>query len=141
MINSIIVWRVTCRSWVEPKKILVKEIEQCLGGQGQYFDRETTLTLLDGRKINHLYYGSGHLHQLNMDGQVINDMERDDLHREAYRTQDKLTSCFGYDATGRKAWQYASTLLPTSCCRCTTQASRRRFMWNIATTRSTAVTS
>ncbi|MEB6587829.1 RHS domain-containing protein [Pseudomonas asiatica] len=37
-------------------------------------------------------------------------MERDDLHREVYRTQGKLTSCFGYDAMGRKAWQYASTL-------------------------------
>ena len=45
-----------------------------------------------------------------MDGQVISDMERDDLHREVYRTQGKLTSCFGYDAMGRKAWQYASTL-------------------------------
>jgi YD repeat-containing protein len=44
----------------------------------------TTLTLPDGRKINHLYYGSGHLHQLNVDGQVISDMERDDLHREVY---------------------------------------------------------
>ncbi|MNO58455.1 putative deoxyribonuclease RhsC [compost metagenome] len=37
-------------------------------------------------------------------------MERDDLHREVYRTQGKLTSCFGYDAMGRKAWQFASTL-------------------------------
>ncbi|MFV3287037.1 RHS repeat domain-containing protein, partial [Pseudomonas sp. NY15356] len=36
--------------------------------------------------------------------------ERDDLHREVYRTQGKLTSCFGYDAMGRKAWQFASTL-------------------------------
>uniref|UniRef100_UPI000AF5C3AB RHS repeat-associated core domain-containing protein n=1 Tax=Pseudomonas monteilii TaxID=76759 RepID=UPI000AF5C3AB len=70
----------------------------------------TTLTLPDGRKVNHLYYGSGHLHQLNLDGQVISDMERDDLHREVYRTQGKLTSCFGYDAVGRKAWQFASTL-------------------------------
>ena len=26
------------------------------------------------------------------------------------RTQGKLTSCFGYDAMGRKAWQYASML-------------------------------
>jgi len=104
MINSIIVWQVACRSWVETEKILVKEIEQCLGGQGQYLDRETTLPLPHGRKINHLYYGSGHLHQLNMDGQVINGMERDDLHREVYRTQGKLTSCFGYGATGRKAW-------------------------------------
>ncbi len=64
----------------------------------------------DGRKVNHLYYGSGHLHQLNLDGQVISDMERDDLHREVYRTQGRLTSCFGYDAMGRKAWQFASTL-------------------------------
>ncbi|MGF6393561.1 RHS repeat-associated core domain-containing protein [Pseudomonas plecoglossicida] len=70
----------------------------------------TTLTLPDGRKLNHLYYGSGHLHQLNLDGQVISDMERDDLHREVYRTQGKLTSCFGYDTMGRKAWQFASTL-------------------------------
>ncbi|MEX0297122.1 RHS repeat-associated core domain-containing protein, partial [Pseudomonas putida] len=70
----------------------------------------TTLTLPDGRKVNHLYYGSGHLHQLNLDGQIISDMERDDLHREVYRTQGKLTSCFGYDAMGRKAWQFASTL-------------------------------
>jgi RHS repeat-associated protein len=70
----------------------------------------TTLTLPDGRKVNHLYYGSGHLHQLNLDGRVISDMERDDLHREVYRTQGKLTSCFGYDAMGRKAWQYASML-------------------------------
>ncbi|WP_455667582.1 RHS repeat-associated core domain-containing protein [Pseudomonas asiatica] len=37
-------------------------------------------------------------------------MERDDLHREVYRTQGKLTSCFGYDAMGRKAWQFASNL-------------------------------
>ncbi len=73
-------------------------------------DNLTTLTLPDGRKINHLYYGSGHLHQINLDGQVISDIERDDLHREVYRTQGKLTSCFGYDAMGRKAWQYASTL-------------------------------
>ncbi|WP_459178853.1 RHS repeat domain-containing protein, partial [Pseudomonas syringae group genomosp. 7] len=40
----------------------------------------------------------------------ISDMERDDLHREIYRTQGKLTSCFGYDSMGRKAWQYATTL-------------------------------
>ncbi|EFW87382.1 RHS repeat domain-containing protein [Pseudomonas savastanoi] len=43
-------------------------------------------------------------------GQLISDMERDDLHREVYRTQGKLTSCFGYDSMGRKAWQYATTL-------------------------------
>nr|WP_195757157.1 RHS repeat-associated core domain-containing protein [Pseudomonas syringae] len=52
----------------------------------------------------------GHLHQLNLDSQLISDMERDDLHREIYRTQGTLTSCFGYDSMGRKAWQYATTL-------------------------------
>ncbi|KPG94936.1 hypothetical protein AEQ67_22615 [Pseudomonas sp. RIT-PI-q] len=70
----------------------------------------TTLTLPTGQHLNHLYYGSGHLHQLNLDGQLISDMERDDLHREVLRTQGQLTSCFGYDAMGRKAWQFASTL-------------------------------
>jgi YD repeat-containing protein len=70
----------------------------------------STLTLPTGQHLNHLYYGSGHLHQLNLDGQLISDMERDDLHREVLRTQGQLTSCFGYDAMGRKAWQFASTL-------------------------------
>ncbi len=69
-----------------------------------------TLTLPDGKKLNHLYYGSGHLHQINLDGQLISDMQRDDLHREVFRTQGKLTSCFGYDAMGRKSWQFASNL-------------------------------
>ncbi len=91
---------------------LTKEITPAgtLGYEYDPLSNLTTLTLPDGRKVNHLYYGSGHLHQLNLDGQVINDMEHDDLHREVYRTQGKLTSCFGYDAMGRKAWQFASTL-------------------------------
>nr|WP_256658686.1 RHS repeat-associated core domain-containing protein [Pseudomonas sp. LP_7_YM] len=70
----------------------------------------TTLTLPTGQHLNHLYYGSGHLHQLNLDGLLISDMEHDDLHREIFRTQGKLTSCFGYDAMGRKSWQFASEL-------------------------------
>src|SRR5690606_19205655 len=70
----------------------------------------TMLTLPDGRKGNHQYYGSEHLHQLNLAGQEISDMVRDDLDRAENRTHGKLTSCFGYDAMGRKAWQYASTL-------------------------------
>ncbi|GLO11384.1 hypothetical protein PPUJ20005_53560 [Pseudomonas putida] len=91
---------------------LTKEITPAgtLGYEYDPLSNLTTLTLPDGRKVNHLYYGSGHLHQLNLDGLVISDMERDDLHREVYRTRGKLTSCFGYDAMGRKAWQFASTL-------------------------------
>ena len=61
--------------------------------------------LPDGRTINKLHYGSGHLHQINIDGEVISDFERDDLHREILRTQGQLTTRFGYDKLGRKTWQ------------------------------------
>ena len=81
----------------------------------------TTLTLPTGQHLNHLYYGSGHLHQLNLDGLLISDMERDDLHREIYRTQGKLTSCFGYDAMGRKSWQFASKIPGESSRKSTTR--------------------
>ncbi|MCE6985178.1 hypothetical protein EI534_49065, partial [Pseudomonas frederiksbergensis] len=46
--------------------------------------------LPDGRWLNRLYYGSGHLHQLNLDGKVISDFERDRLHREVLRTQGRV---------------------------------------------------
>jgi RHS repeat-associated protein len=62
-------------------------------------------TLPDGRTINRLHYGSGHLHQINIDGEVISDFERDDLHREIMRTQGQLTTRFGYDKLGRRMWQ------------------------------------
>ncbi len=39
--------------------------------------------LPDGRWLNRLYYGSGHLHQINLDGRVISDFERYCLHRES----------------------------------------------------------
>ncbi|GKT01697.1 PAAR/RHS domain-containing protein [Acidovorax sp. SUPP3434] len=62
--------------------------------------------LPDGRTINHLHYGSGHLHQINLDGAVVADFERDDLHREVLRTQGRLASRFAYDGAGRRsaAW-------------------------------------
>ncbi|WP_275629645.1 RHS repeat-associated core domain-containing protein [Pseudomonas sp. 273] len=81
-----------------------------LGYQYDALGNLLSLQLPDGRHLNHLYYGSGHLHQLNLDGRVISDFERDDLHREVLRTQGRLTSRFGYDALGRKAWQFASGL-------------------------------
>ena len=48
--------------------------------------------LPDGRRLNRLYYGSGHLHQINLDGQVISDFERDRLHREVLRTQGQIST-------------------------------------------------
>ena len=57
--------------------------------------------LPDGRWINRLYYGSGHLHQINLDGQVISDFERDRLHREVLRTQGQISTRSEYDRNGR----------------------------------------
>ncbi|NBB10727.1 RHS repeat-associated core domain-containing protein [Pseudomonas sp. SLFW] len=57
--------------------------------------------LPDGRWLNRLHYGSGHLHQINLDGVVISDFERDRLHREVLRTQGQSTMYQRYDRTGR----------------------------------------
>jgi RHS repeat-associated protein len=57
--------------------------------------------LPDGRWLNRLYYGSGHLHQINLDGHVISDFERDRLHREVLRTQGQITTRSEYDRSGR----------------------------------------
>ncbi|WP_339505509.1 RHS repeat domain-containing protein [Pseudomonas sp. RL_105y_Pfl2_101] len=46
-----------------------------------------TLTLPDQRQLNHLYYGSSHLHQLNLNGRVISDFEHD----QVLRTQEAQT--------------------------------------------------
>lgn len=57
--------------------------------------------LPDGRWLNRLYYGSGHLHQINLDGKVISDFERDRLHREIVRTQGQVITRSEYDRSGR----------------------------------------
>ena len=91
---------------------LVEE-QSALGALAYTYDALSNLTQLslpDGRTLNHLYYGSGHLHQLNLDGLLISDFERDALHREILRTQGSLTSRFGYDSFGRKRWQAAIEL-------------------------------
>lgn len=61
----------------------------------------TQTQLPDGRWLNRLYYGSGHLHQINLDGQVISDFERDRLHREVLRTQGQHETRIKYDRQGR----------------------------------------
>ncbi|WP_434779533.1 RHS repeat-associated core domain-containing protein [Neisseria sp. Ec49-e6-T10] len=78
----------------------------------QYFYDELgnriATVLPTGQTINYLYYGSGHLHQINIDGKVISDFERDDLHREISRSQGKLTSFYDLDPMGRIKQQVAS---------------------------------
>lgn len=58
-------------------------------------------TLPDGRTVNTLTYGSGHVHQINLDGEVVCDFERDALHREISRTQGTLATHYALDPMGR----------------------------------------
>ena len=64
-------------------------------------DNRIRTILPDGRHIDYLYYGSGHLHQISLDGEVISDIERDKLHREIQRTQGSISSLYDYDPMGR----------------------------------------
>ncbi|WP_049870428.1 RHS repeat-associated core domain-containing protein [Pseudomonas cremoricolorata] len=60
----------------------------------------TRTRVADGRWINRLYYGSGHLHQVNVDGRLVSDFERDRLHREVQRSQGQLLTRSEYDRAG-----------------------------------------
>ncbi|MGY2398393.1 RHS repeat-associated core domain-containing protein [Pseudomonas sp. SDO5271_S396] len=78
--------------------------QSAAGGLEHHYDELGNLIqtqLPDGRWLNRLYYGSGHLHQINLDGQVISDFERDRLHREVLRTQGQLSTRSEYDRSGR----------------------------------------
>ena len=63
--------------------------------------------LPDGRVINHMYCGSGFLHQISTAAQqnglerVISAFERDDLHRETLRTQGRRHALSKYDPLSR----------------------------------------
>jgi RHS repeat-associated protein len=57
--------------------------------------------LPSGRRAIFQYYGSGHLHGVLLDGEVLSNLERDDLHREVTRTQGALRTEFAYDPQGR----------------------------------------
>ena len=63
--------------------------------------------LPDGRRLNYLYYGSGHLHHINLEGETVSDLERDGLHREIGRSQGALSSRYELDPLGRLKSQLA----------------------------------
>lgn len=60
-----------------------------------------------GEVLNRLYYGSGHLHHINLDGTTLADIERDALHRPIERTVGKLNTQFQLDPLGRLKQQIA----------------------------------
>lgn len=82
-------------------------ITSVVGHQYDELGNRIQTALPDGRVINRLYYGSGHLHQINIDGEVISDFERDQAHREISRSQGALVSRYGYDPMGRLRAQVA----------------------------------
>ncbi|WDU48618.1 RHS domain-containing protein [Taylorella equigenitalis] len=64
----------------------------------------------DGKEVDYLRYGSGHLHGMLLDKERIVDYERDDNHREVKRhwAQDMLQTT-AYDAAGRLANQHTQS--------------------------------
>jgi RHS repeat-associated protein len=86
------------RGWVGDKVFELQHQYDALGNR-------TQTVLPGGRELNHLFYGSGHLHQVNLDGRVVSNFERDALHREVRRTQGALVSEFAYDRAGRLSAQ------------------------------------
>ncbi|NVZ77917.1 RHS domain-containing protein, partial [Pseudomonas gingeri] len=82
----------------------LREEQSAAGSLKYHYDELGNLIqtqLPDGRWVNRLYYGSGHLHQLNLDGQLISDFERDRLYREVLRTQGQISTRSDYDRSGR----------------------------------------
>ncbi|EBK2024593.1 RHS repeat-associated core domain-containing protein, partial [Salmonella enterica subsp. enterica serovar Typhi] len=61
----------------------------------------TETQMPDGRTLRYLYYGSGHLQQINLGRDVISEFTRDHLHREVQRSQGRLDMRRMYDRTGR----------------------------------------
>ncbi|WP_244963501.1 RHS repeat-associated core domain-containing protein [Neisseria wadsworthii] len=94
--------------WRDPQyDMLFQPVTESIRYHYDFNGNRTATVLPDGRQINYLYYGSGHLHQINLDGEVITDIERDKLHREIQRTQGKLTSRYELDPVGRLKKQIA----------------------------------
>ena len=88
------------------------DVKRSLAHQYDPLGNRTQTTLPDGRTLNWLFYGSGHLHQINLaepavpgqvplPHQVLADIERDALHREVSRSQGTLNSRYDYDPAGR----------------------------------------
>lgn len=85
----------------------VQTLDEAIGGQEFEFKHQydplgnrLQTVLPGGRALNHLFYGSGHLHQINIDGQLVCNFERDALYRELRRSQGQLRSEFTYDRAG-----------------------------------------
>ena len=108
----------------ESGRLIQETLISHLTQEGQHQAREHTLahqydelgnriatTLPDGKVINQLYYGSGHLynqslHDPSTDQHIeLRHSERNKLHQEISRQQGNLTSSYNYDPMGRLTQQ------------------------------------
>ena len=88
-------------------------IEQTLTHRYDEIGNRIATILPDGKVINQLYYGSGHLYNQSItdnEGSIteIRHSERNALHLETTRQQGELLSSFGYDAMGRLTTQHST---------------------------------
>ncbi|HBI7534062.1 TPA: RHS domain-containing protein, partial [Escherichia coli] len=89
-------------SYDRPGRMLSEETAQgVLTHRYDELGNRTATTFPDGRTQRHLYYGSGHLQQINLDREVISEFTRDSLHREVLRSQGRLSTRQLYDPAGR----------------------------------------
>ena len=72
--------------------------------------------LPDGRALDQMLYGSGHVHRISIDGKLVCDIERDVLHREIERTQGSLAMVRHYDRMGRLTRQISALAPDRSTC-------------------------
>ena len=73
--------------WREPQHdMLYLPQTQSIRYHYDHNGNRSSTELPDGRRLNYLYYGSGHLHHINLEGETVSDLERDGLHREIGRS-------------------------------------------------------
>lgn len=88
--------------------------EQTLQHDYDELGNRVATTLPDGKVINQLYYGSGHLHNQSLHDPSTNEhieirhSERNKLHQEISRQQGVLESSYNYDPMGRLTKLYSA---------------------------------
>jgi RHS repeat-associated protein len=103
----------------DPAGQLLSESQTLSGGDTRILEHQYDILgnrigthLPDNRQLHWLFYGSGHLHQINLEAngknQTVCEIERDALHREVRRTQGELISRYAYDPMGRFAHHQAA---------------------------------
>ncbi|MEQ5371303.1 hypothetical protein ABN247_14240, partial [Morganella morganii] len=87
--------------------------------------------LPDGQSLSYLYYGSGHLQQMNWRERgkqtVLAEYSRDRLHRESNRLSGGLDQRTEYDSSGRITAQIARR---ANSSRVTAATIDKRYTWD-----------